>query len=308
MLLGFCTNTYFVVEGPSMALGRKAEPQPILTQAVVSDGPWDEVAAMFKDGLTAADYKLVFREDSFEPISRIRRGRLYTSEGRQSTENWNMSRILHPGVADSGYRVKTFVPFNLLQAFPNWKGTSPIIALGSRQVHSFWRILFVEPMHTGDQLVTIKSASFMGTLPEVLGGKVDPAAENQLRQAADHLAGEALRSSPESVIDLARDVITIAFAGVLARMKSLPKVGMDLGDLSDSLAKAIEAAHPNTKRASLPHQMALSCSRIVQRLHSQRKPSEQARRGLLPPTGREAELAVLCAAAVMTDLELASWT
>lgn len=71
-MIGIDTNTWLVYEGVSN-YGHGVWPTPVLTAATLiqAETDWDRIPR----SQIVEESKLIFREDSFDPVSRIRRGR-----------------------------------------------------------------------------------------------------------------------------------------------------------------------------------------------------------------------------------------
>lgn len=84
MYLGICTNTGLVYEGfgtPDMP----SIPAPSIAQAklIQTEADWDDLPR----GLSSTPIAWVFREDSFDSVTRTRRGRLYEPQLGQGQPN-----------------------------------------------------------------------------------------------------------------------------------------------------------------------------------------------------------------------------
>ena len=73
-MIGIDSNTWLVYEGVSN-YGHGVWPTPVVSIAtlITGDADWEKLPS--SPHLDNA--KLIFREDSFDPVTRIRRGRLY---------------------------------------------------------------------------------------------------------------------------------------------------------------------------------------------------------------------------------------
>ena len=88
MLIAIDNNDQLVYQGHSHGYGYGLWPQPVLSLATLVVTESDIARLPLNSHLHSAD--MVFREDSFDAVTRIRRGRLYkVLPSRPST--WNVS-------------------------------------------------------------------------------------------------------------------------------------------------------------------------------------------------------------------------
>src|SRR2546427_10261748 len=178
MYLGIEEDRHLVFEGTHMWDGRGLWPLPMITPASISAATSRELLEGLpqENSPLLANATTVFREDFFDPVTRIRRGRFYKKE---SSQKWEVSP--HPALnlqALSGYgpamepykrllnastgllltdALLTFQSFrlsNMLRGFPPHNAN---VELGSREFPTFWRVIDVEPISTGEELVTLKA-------------------------------------------------------------------------------------------------------------------------------------------------------
>ncbi|MGH8564027.1 MAG: hypothetical protein ACREXW_08005 [Gammaproteobacteria bacterium] len=134
---------------------------PMVSMAAFVDPEKDSPA--FEDDLNRAE--MVFREDSFDPVTRFRRGRFYKSSGDSRPSQQYV--FPHPIYGNWGSLIATgdgrverrlFV-FDQLQCKP----PQEMVAVGSGE--SLWRVLGAERITTGEYLVTLKARHASGVLP-----------------------------------------------------------------------------------------------------------------------------------------------
>lgn len=84
MYLGICNNTGLVYEGLGAA-DIPSVPTPSITQAklISAEADWQDLPR----GLAVDPLRWIFREDSFDPVTRTRRGRLYEPQPGQGQPN-----------------------------------------------------------------------------------------------------------------------------------------------------------------------------------------------------------------------------
>lgn len=238
---------------------------------------------------------MVFREDSFDPVTRIRRGRFYKSSGDSRPSQ--RFALLHPVYRNWGSPITTedgrverrLLIFDQLQCRP----PQEMVAVGSSE--SLWRVLGAEQITTGEFLVTLKARHALGVLPELNPDAMPDLGRERAVETYEKLVDSAYRETPGSIVDRARDAtqwFLDTWAATHDGENSL--LHEDLGKLIEKIDKA------NNKP-----QVILSASRIVARLHSRGKPNEQERYSTRPLMEADAEFAL---AAVGLLLREFGWT
>jgi hypothetical protein len=160
----------------------------------------------FDTDLHRADF--VFREDSFDPVTRIKRGRFYQSAGSRPSTCYTLEHPLY-GKAGSvqfvpreagpcGRELFTFQPFL-------YRPPQNIVAIGSKD--SLWRVLGTETITTGEILVTLKARNALGVLPELSADSVPERGREKATETFERLVDSANREAPGSIVDRARDAI-----------------------------------------------------------------------------------------------------
>lgn len=229
--------------------------------------------------------ELLFREDTFDPVSRIRRGRFYAlSETEQPSrrktlphpvyQTWGRSSasIDNPG----GHRLYTYDALTTLLCHPPY--TTHHVLLGAAD--SRWRIVAAEQVSTGETLVTLKSRGALGVLPELNLQAIPDMARTKARDVYGRLVDSVHREGPVSVIDRARDAAQWLLGCWLAQRDD--KWGVLEQDIGGLIPKVGEQ-----------NKLIISAAQIVARLHA-RKPNEQHKRVLRPLTEEDADCAIAC--------------
>lgn len=290
--IGIQKHEALVYEG-SGTYGRGVWPTPVITPAAFVYPSEGELKA--HESSNPFGYR--FREDSFDPVSRIRRGRFYAG-GSSQPQQWRVSR--HPGnpldaIASDihGFtkELETFHGNPIWHKYIKGKRELPVVLLGVDDRYTVWNIISVESISTGEDLVTLKARSSFGILPHINEHKVPESFLAKLNDALDHFTDEVHRSSPISVIDRARDVATLALLAYFNLQKENAK---DLGKLVKLLEKEGLT-------------IAMNSANIIARLHARAKPSEQERRDLLQIREQDAELAVQCIGTILCEIGFAEW-
>ena len=159
MYLGIEQHTGLIYEGtgnPDIPV----IPMPSVVHAKIIEQPSDWKSL---PGPSEA-FGLVFREDSFDAVSRTRRGRLYQKKESTQLEQYTVSahpydRGLAPGF-DKATRKSMFVYMSCVDILhkPN-QGQGLVLALGSSRGASAWRVVQTEAVYSGAVMVTLKALS-----------------------------------------------------------------------------------------------------------------------------------------------------
>ncbi len=290
--IGIEKNHGLLYEG-DMGAGRGVWPTPIITPATFVY-PSDEEMVAHKSS-DVFGYR--FREDSFDPIARVRRGRFYCAQGQQP-QQWRVSH--HPGfpwdaiakdIHGHSKSLETFYGNPIYYKYIQGKKELPLVLLGVDDRFTAWTIISVEAISSGEDLVTLKARNSFGILPRMLDEKVPEAFRAKLNETLETFTDEVHRSAPASVIDRARDVM----AHVLLAYFDLR--GENAKDLS-LLAKKLE----DDKKF-----IGANSAKIVAQLHARAKPSEQEKRHLRPIREQDADLAVQCVGVLLCEIGFAEW-
>lgn len=241
--------------------------------------------------------KLVFREDSFDPVTRIRRGRFYANPGTQPQE-WHVQQ--HPAYAFENGQSPTGIVIKWMYGFRPWPASAYIdltvsqIALGIKDVYTIWRPLTIERIVTGDDLVTLLARSSFGTVSELDARKVPEPERQRTVESYKALVDTALRAGPESVIDRSRDLVQVLLAGFLKHSLA------DEPGSREDLSGQVKRLHQNEN--SKQRHVLLGAAGVVARLHARAKPNVRDELNLRPITEEDATFALQCASAVIREL------
>ena len=247
----------------------------------------------FENNLESAG--MVFREDSFDPVTRIRRGRFYKSSGGlRPSQQYALPHPIYrnrgsPIATEDGRVERWLFMFDQLQCTPRQE----MVAVGSSE--SLWRVLGAERITTGEYIVTLKARHALGVLPELNPDAVPDVGRTKAIETYEKLIDSVHRETPGSIVDRARDVAQWCLGTwATAKYNDESLQCQDLGKLIEKIDKA------NNKP-----QVILSASQIVARLHSRGKPNEQERYSTRPLMEADAEFAL---AAVGLLLREFGWT
>jgi hypothetical protein len=242
---------------------------------------------------------LVFREDQFDPVTRTRRGRLY--EGGHYVQPSTEYALPHPHevqhaapITVAGDRVDLYIyiPSPSLLSNPRSLG-GKLLGLGTSAFETQWRILDVEMVGYGDLLVTLKSLSVFGILPELDPGAMPSEARVPVNDAVDRVVSAAFRETPISVIDHCRSaLVTIISRWIYDQGRNEAVLEKDLGDLCTLLEQK-------------DLKMIARSAWVVARLHNKGKPNAVFEHKLKPAADEDAQF---CIHVVGLTLREFGWT
>ena len=280
-------------EGSGAGTGIPIWPSPFLTIATIIKSE-DDLKAIPNE-TPVGHVPLLFREDHFDAVTRVRRGRLYNRGDGAQPQTCNVQ--CHPAlstdtrmIGQGGIIRKSLYRFHDFAARIHLRPTArPVtIALGIRDAMTLWRVIGVEQISTGEDLVTLKLHGNMGVLPELQVSAIPIGSVTRVRETMETLVDAAYRGGVSSVVDRCRDLAASALGAHFEMLKpNAPH--LDLGALI-KIAK-------EEKRYLIN-----SAANIIALLHSRGKPNEQERRctpALLPD---DAELALQCVSVILRDL------
>lgn len=286
-MIGFNDSTKLWYEGESH-YGYGLVPTPMVSLATVVTDP--ERMADLPGSSDLMRAKLVFREDSFDPVTRIRRGRLYFNPGTQPIQ-WHAHP--HSFMPYQGLTEMKLITFQRWAASRELATSGSLIALGAADAFSLWRVVGIERISTGDDLVTLRARASLGLLPEVNLQSVPLEAQGRVTNILEKAIEAAYRAGPESVIDRCRDAAQTIIA-IWASQK-ITEDSLETIDLSPLLER-IEKKLPPPLPAVL-----LNSARIIARLHA-RKPNELIKRGTRGNVEGDAEAALVNLGLIVREL------
>ena len=274
--------------------GRAVWPTPIITPAkILFESEEDLKAESSNDSITSA---CRFREDFFDPISRIRRGRFYFADNSQPLR-WFLQP--HPAMPfettekkhDLTKDLDTFNGNTIWHKFIKDQKTLPIVLLGLDDRFTTWKIIDVEAISTGEDLVTLKAQSKFGVLPELISEEIPEIYRAAIDESLNNFIDTTHHSAPTSVIDRARDAASMI---LIAYFNAGQEKAKDLGNLTKKL---------ESEQMSI----ASSAAKIIARLHARAKPVEKQKRQLRAIREQDAELASQCLGVMLCELGWANW-
>lgn len=223
---------------------------------------------------------VVFREDSFDPVTRIRRGRFYCDAGGLNAISQDRvhNHPYGPNIGSGGQQgwkaeryLRRIGDEHLRKAI---RVDGSQVWLGAGNHVTRWRVVSVEKISTDHLLFTLRAVSLVGVVPELAevisdkGGR-DVSAE-PVRRALDALVDALHKQQATPIVDVAREAARVVLAtwiGEAAR-------GDDLGDVVKKI-RCSEGPHPDPESKCVIRW----ASSIVSRLHPRGKSAEHEKQG-----------------------------
>jgi hypothetical protein len=289
MMIGIRQGNYLVYQGLS-GHGHALLPTPVLSMAAVLSSA-DELSQM-RLGRGPSDADLLFREDSFDAVTRIRRGRLYRATPSRP-ERWKVST--NHELPDQGRPdVYVFAFDSDLVGDIGREADKKLIALGVTEAYTLWRIVHAERIVTGETLLTLRARSSLGILPELNEAAIPIDGKEKVIETLGKLTEAAYRAGPESIIDRARDVAQWSIGSWLAHREDDPKLRLiDLWELAGKVPEIDFAVVRNTGRS-------------LARLHARNKPNVQEEKGTRAVTEDDAEYALAAVGLLLREMKWAA--
>ncbi len=278
-------NTGDYYEG-NFAFLRPIYPRPNVSPAVLSN--------------VAIPGEILFREDTYDPTTRIRRGRFY----RQSHKTAQIpSGLVHHTpyprpveiVGGSGGPVFEFQStyeqsdeLNLALI----RSRNHDLLIGQRPAETRWRVIDAESLSDGTTLFTLKSLSTFGLLP------ILDTDHPEIVSATEKVLDAAFKFPPVSVVDVCRESTRVIIARKFGEAFSAAK---DLGNL----IKKLETDLPKDDIM-----MVSSAAKIINRFHPRGKTAAQEKlakdgKPLRSLIDEDAFLAVQLFGFILTELKFA---
>ena len=298
MYLGIDDNSGLIYEGMSPAPERPVLPLPMVTQAKLIEKSADW--GLLSSGIKQNAQTWLFREDSFDAVTRTRRGRLFQSIVGAPYPSHSARVLPHPhaglvGIETDG-RVRAslniYIACTQILDRPG-RGRGSILALGNARSAAAWCIIDAEVTVGGDVMVMLKAQSAFGILPMLHEETVPQPARELVSQSYRKVLDSAFRESPSSVVEHCRDALQVFISRWLTSQGA-----------PDS-AKSKELAPLAADVEAKPYELVCvgNLARVVARLHGGRgKSNERIDKGARELTDEDAELAVGSVGFALRDL------
>lgn len=293
-MIAFDPNTWLMYEGLSNH-GHGVSPAPMVSVAtfVQAEADWRKVPS--SGALRSA--MCVFREDYFDPVSRIRRGRFYEVAGRQQPDQWWVHK--HPVLpedvghqAHEGRFTKSLISFSPMGNVSQRLVTTPrtLVVLGAGASVTVWNIVSVERSGNDEDVVTMRARSNLGFLPDLVLEAIPAGARDRVGAAVTKVVDGAHRSSGITVVDLCRDAM-----GVILSAHLHLDVGEDAKIIEKDLGALIAKLPPESK-------LFRAAADVVCKLHPRGKSNEQQRLGTRDVTEADGAFAIEALGFVLREL------
>lgn len=293
MFLGIDQKTDMVFEGNSYYGGHLVWPSPMLSPAKfisASDNP--VLPARYE---TYTNY--LFREDTFDPVTRVRRGRFYKSNQTQP-ERWTVM-ISPPMSATQPFddmRAWTYFSCPISEMPTLVDANQHLVILGTTAAFSLWTIINRELIYTNEIVFTLKARQSFGVLPEIDWGMIPDKEMPNISEALQTLEDDYHIASPESVVDRANEAATRVLNAYLQT------IGKKLHDSLSKITTTMSSLDSEDKR-----EVAKNAADIVRLLHGRTKYAVQKVHNARPIREQDAELSIQCIGLMLCDLGWARW-
>lgn len=290
--LGINGDDGTVYEG-RLNIGFRTQPSPILVPINFPAVPLPEHL-----GPVQGFAQTIFREDSFDPVTRIRRGRVFRLYGGGQPRQWHVHDPIRSdlaavsrggGMAQEIDRVFLYSRDSLNDLRKSRPSASDSIAiLGAEPFIELWKIQSIEQSVWGTPILTLRATRSLSGIPDIDFSRIAEDTRLPLREAMDYIENANHRQGPVDVVDRCRAALAILF-GIYC---SDPKT--DLGKL---ITKA-ESIEP-------PRLLACWAAGIVNRLHPRGKLNEKKGFKTRSIDEADAQLAINCTGLVIKEFALA---
>ncbi|MDZ7663002.1 hypothetical protein [Thiohalophilus sp.] len=298
MNIGIEDDTKLIYEASSQ-YGHPIWPSPVMLQVVIaSEEDKEYTAAKHRD---LGPNTIIFREETYNSSSRVRRGRLYKAGNGQPVQ-WYV--YPHPAlpyetnaaIHKRGTLAKQIFAFSSFRLNPYLKQEKihrPVFILGAEDNFTIWTLVNTETSATGEELVVLRARKSIGALPHLNTRKILDADGRAAIELIEKLEEELYRAGPESIIDRTREAATAILSKFL-QINEVAKPGKDIGRLANAAAES-------------GFEIVANAARVIARLHARGKHAEQEQRPIRPITEQDAEFAVQAVGTILCDLGWARW-
>ena len=297
-MIGIDENTGLIYEGRSTS-GHGIWPTPSIFRATFLEADEDSNSIPASSYLYETTH--VFREDSYDPVTRVRRGRIYAAmqDGNTQPSQWYVQR--HPAIFEEtgrrnhqGEFHKTLLTFSPFRGLGTRVARNPRmkLALGTSEAFSIWNIIAVETVVSGEELVTLRTRLNLGVLPDVIESLLPVSGRQSIVSALARVSDAAYRSNPVAIVDQCRDAVQVVLSHWLVQRGLKPEtLEEDLGKIVKTISEKF------AERRAL-----IDAANLIRLLHPRGKSSEQNRLGLRPPVEQDAEVALNLMGFIVRDL------
>jgi len=289
--IGISEDGSTVAEGQSSYGGRLIWPRPFISQAQILGVTEDDSAIEVEQNLYVA--KLMFREDSFDPVTRIRRGRFYQRINSLQPMTWKGIRGFVDGRGPLDERLFTFAPATWRSIAPDIRPMKARVVLGLQDAFSVWDVVMVERMAGRSELITLRARSTLGLLIDAHELCIPPDSRADVQAAIDAAVNASHRLVADATVDAARQAAVAALRAWLEPDLGPSILEQDLGAILKSL---------ETKSAERKPQVVINIGLTLARLHSRTKINERARLGIRGNEDADGECAIAMLGLLLREL------
>ncbi|CAH0443778.1 hypothetical protein [Ralstonia pseudosolanacearum] len=273
-------------------------PTPIVSQCALIESPSD--LGKLPQGVGTDPFRWIFREDSFDPVSRVRRGRLFQPLGNSNKQfvlviahPYVLSDINQSAVGQVRKEMTVFIHCTPLVSHPD-RGEGLQLAIGHAGAYSLWRILQTEQTVSQDVLVTLRAESAYGVLPTLDVAQIPEDGRQAVTEAYERVMNVAYQDSPTSIVDQCRNLCAVLIARWLRQLTGDEKtLHNDLGGCISAVKRYFGESEQKLVRAALE---------TVNLLHPRGKENERERYSLRAVSNADAELALHATEFVIREL------
>lgn len=272
-------------------------PTPVVSQATLIESASDFTKVPL--GLDSHPFTWMFREESFDPVSRVRRGRLFQKFGSHAWEQILVDA--HPAIqsdlsaARSNGKVSkelgVYIECAELLSKPR-RGEGSRLAIGVADAYSLWRIIQTERTASLGIMVTLRAESAFDILPELNKAQVGPDHLAVVQAAIERVLDAAYRELPTSVVDQCRNACTVLASRWLCQTSGNRAL------LKEDLGSCIKAV----QQLAEPRVALSGTLQIIRTLHPRGKDNEAHARGLRAVSEEDAQMAVHLVGFVMREI------
>lgn len=293
-MIGFDPNTGLAYEGLSNH-GYGLWPAPLVMRASLVHGSadWDKVPTWG----SLREAQCIFREDYFDPVTRVRRGRFYdVAGGRSQPDTWWVHK--HPVLPDdvgvqspAGLLRKELLTFSPMRSAGVLLDVSPApsVVLGARPAVTVWSVVSVERAASDEDVVTLRARLNFGYLPELQPDAIPESARARVAAAVSKVVDAAHRQSGIALVDLCRDGATVVLSEYLvAQGEPRALLEKDLGAVVSALAESSK--------------LQRSAADVIRLLHPRGKSNEQVRLGVRGVTEADGVFALEALGFLLRDI------
>lgn len=290
-MLGLDSDGNLIAEGGEHS-SRALWPKPFVSLATIIRNASDQESIPVVENLHVAP--LLFREDTFDPVTRVRRGRLYRNDRGTQPRKWRNVMGNPDPTAPADVYLCTYAPAHwaVVNGYPQSAGAQ--LALGAGSACSVWDVVMVERITGRADLITLRARSTLGLLPAASELAISDHSRERVQKTIAAAVDASHRLLPDATVDACRHAAVAAVGAWLHPELGDRALHKDLGDLLNMLeGRSVE------KPA-----VVLNVGRILARLHSRTKPNEQAARGVRINEDADGEAAISMLGLLLRELRV----